>query len=45
MLSYKTDIPIDKIENLFCNVEGFNSNEIDRVCTMRLVISSIKKRK
>lgn len=29
MLSYKTDIPIDKIENLFCNEEGYQTPKLD----------------
>ena len=29
MLNYKTDIPIDKIENLFCNEEGYQTPKLD----------------
>lgn len=29
MLSYKTDIPIDKIEKLFCNEEGYQTPKLD----------------
>lgn len=29
MLSYKTDIPVDKIENLFCNEEGYQTPKLD----------------
>ena len=29
MLSYKTDIPIDKIKNLFCNEEGYQTPKLD----------------
>lgn len=29
MLSYKTDIPVDKIEGLFCNEEGYQTPKLD----------------
>lgn len=29
MLSYKTDIPTDKIKNLFCNEEGYQTPKLD----------------
>lgn len=29
MLSYKTDIPVDKIQNLFCNEEGYQTPKLD----------------
>ncbi|MGL5353632.1 MAG: NUDIX hydrolase N-terminal domain-containing protein [Clostridium sp.] len=29
MLSYKTDIPVDKIKNLFCNEEGYQTPKLD----------------
>ncbi len=29
MLSYKTDIPVDKIEKLFCNEEGYQTPKLD----------------
>ena len=29
MLSFKTDIPIDKIENLFCNEVGYQTPKLD----------------
>ncbi len=29
MLSYKTEIPVDKIKNLFCNEEGYQTPKLD----------------
>ena len=29
MLSYKTDIPVDKVKNLFCNEEGYQTPKLD----------------
>lgn len=29
MLSYKTDIPIDKVESLFCNENGYQTPKLD----------------
>jgi ADP-ribose pyrophosphatase YjhB (NUDIX family) len=29
MLSYKTDIPVDKIKTLFCNEEGYQTPKLD----------------
>lgn len=29
MLSYKTDIPIDKVKTLFCNEEGYQTPKLD----------------
>ena len=29
MLSYKTDIPIDKIKTLFCNESGYQTPKLD----------------
>lgn len=29
MISYKTDIPIDKVKNLFCNEEGYQTPKLD----------------
>lgn len=29
MLSYKTDIPVDKIKSLFCNEEGYQTPKLD----------------
>ena len=29
MLSYKTDIPVDKVKNLFCNEQGYQTPKLD----------------
>ena len=29
MLSYKADIPVDKVKNLFCNEEGYQTPKLD----------------
>ncbi|ABR75392.1 DNA mismatch repair protein MutT [Actinobacillus succinogenes] len=29
MLSYKTDIPVEKVKNLFCNEQGYQTPKID----------------
>ncbi|MEG2935277.1 MAG: NUDIX hydrolase [Clostridium sp.] len=39
MLSFKTDIPIDKIENLFCNEVGYQTPKLDT----RAVIFKVDK--